>query len=232
MKNRINLARSAFSHLQSCLWPRREISVRTKGGIYHALVQSILLCGCETWQVRVADGRMLEVFDNGRIQRILHVRCRDYVTTAEMRYRLRPTSIPAMVPKRLAMVWSRSKAQWRLNDRVPTSSHTVSGVTKVTWSPSPRRESSATHNGKWTGRKPLVRLCRTVEPRLHLSETWSAHMVMPDQLAPVECRHKYFAAVLRELSNDFRQSFLHCMWPKSRGPEWDCNLPSHQQRSL
>ncbi len=30
IRSRINLARSAFSRLQSCLWPRREISLRTK----------------------------------------------------------------------------------------------------------------------------------------------------------------------------------------------------------
>ncbi len=31
VRNRINLARSAFSRLQSCLWSRREISLCTKG---------------------------------------------------------------------------------------------------------------------------------------------------------------------------------------------------------
>ncbi len=30
---RINLARSAFSRLQACLWSRREISLRTKGRV-------------------------------------------------------------------------------------------------------------------------------------------------------------------------------------------------------
>ncbi len=48
IRGRINLARSAFSRLQSCLWPRREISLRTKGRVYQAVVRSILLYGCET----------------------------------------------------------------------------------------------------------------------------------------------------------------------------------------
>ncbi len=53
--SRINLARSAFYRLQSCLWSRREISLRTKGRVYQAVVRSILLYGSETWPIRVAD---------------------------------------------------------------------------------------------------------------------------------------------------------------------------------
>ncbi len=71
IRSRINLARSAVSRLQSLLWSRREISLRTKGRVYQAVVRSILLYGCETWWVRVADQRMLEVFDNDSIRRIL-----------------------------------------------------------------------------------------------------------------------------------------------------------------
>ncbi len=47
--------------------------LRTKGRVYQALVRSILLYGCETWPVRVADEMTLEVFDNGSIRRILYV---------------------------------------------------------------------------------------------------------------------------------------------------------------
>ncbi len=60
IRSRINFARSAFPRLQSCLWSRREISLRTKGRVYQAVVRSILIYGCETWPVRVADERMLE----------------------------------------------------------------------------------------------------------------------------------------------------------------------------
>ncbi len=56
IRSRINLARSAFSfRLQSCLWPRREISLRTKTRVYQAVVRSILFYSCETWPARVAD---------------------------------------------------------------------------------------------------------------------------------------------------------------------------------
>ncbi len=51
IRGRTNLARSEFSRLQSCLWSRREISLRTKGRVYQAVVRSILLYGCQTWAV-------------------------------------------------------------------------------------------------------------------------------------------------------------------------------------
>ncbi len=33
-------------------------------GVQRTVVRSILLCGCEAWPVRVAEGRVLEVFEN------------------------------------------------------------------------------------------------------------------------------------------------------------------------
>ncbi len=58
VRNRIKLARSTFSRLQSCPWSRREIFFRTKARVYRAVVRSILLYGWETWSVRVADEMM------------------------------------------------------------------------------------------------------------------------------------------------------------------------------
>ncbi len=49
--------------------------------------RSILFYGCVTWPVREADERMLEVFDNDSIRRILHVRRRDCVPSVELRLR-------------------------------------------------------------------------------------------------------------------------------------------------
>ncbi len=71
------------------------LSVQTVGEFY-----SILLLGCETWPVRVADERMFEAFDNDSIRRILRVRCRDCVPSVELRRRLCLTSIPAMLMQR------------------------------------------------------------------------------------------------------------------------------------
>ncbi len=57
-------------------------------------------CICETLPVRVADKRMLEVYNNGSIHRILHVRRRGCVPVAELRRHLRLTSIPTLLVQR------------------------------------------------------------------------------------------------------------------------------------
>ncbi len=66
IRSRIDLARSAFSRLQFCLWSRR------KGGVYQAEVRLIFLYGCETWLARVADERMLEVFDSASVRDVVN----------------------------------------------------------------------------------------------------------------------------------------------------------------
>ncbi len=50
--------------------------------------------------VRVVDERMLEVFDNNSIRRILRVRRRDCVPSVELRRRLCLTCIPALLVQR------------------------------------------------------------------------------------------------------------------------------------
>ncbi len=74
--------------------------MRTKGRVYQAVVRAILLYGCETCPVRVVDERMLKVFDNDSIHRILRVRRRDCVPSVELRRRLCLTSIPALLVQR------------------------------------------------------------------------------------------------------------------------------------
>ncbi len=96
----INLARSAFPRLRSWLWSRREISLRTKSRVYQIVVRSIVLYGCQTWTVRVADERMLTVFDNESIHRIQHAKRRDWVPKVELRRRLCLASTPALLVQR------------------------------------------------------------------------------------------------------------------------------------
>ncbi len=71
--------------------------MRTKGRVYQVVVRSILLYGCEAWPVRVANGRMLEVFANDSIRRIVRVRHRACVPSVELRRRLCLTSIVALL---------------------------------------------------------------------------------------------------------------------------------------
>ncbi len=56
--------------------------------------------GCEAWPVRVSDERVLEVFDNESISRILRLRRRDDVPSGELRHHLSITSIVALFVQR------------------------------------------------------------------------------------------------------------------------------------
>ncbi len=55
-----------------------------RGRVCQAMVRSILLYDCETLPVRVADERVLAVFDNESIRRILHVKHGDCIPTAKL----------------------------------------------------------------------------------------------------------------------------------------------------
>ncbi len=68
------------------------------------------------------------------------------------------------------------------------STHRILNVRRRDFVPSLARESLATRDGERTGRKSLVSLRVIAEPGVHLFETWSDQLVMPDQPAPSECR--------------------------------------------
>ncbi len=177
ISSRFILARSAFSRLQSCLWSRPEISLREKGRVYHATVWSILLYSWETLPVRVADEMMLEVFDNGSIRRILHVRRRDCVSPVELRRRLCLTSIPVLFVQRrpagLVMLQDVPKVSWSRTYFCPNRLACGPGELEARWrriqprwrqiwNPPPDLKSSAMHDGERTGWKSLVSSPKTL----------------------------------------------------------------------
>ncbi len=90
IRNGINLVRSAFSRLHSCFCLLREEPLRAKCRIYQWLAHfcfTVTKLGQCEWLV----------FDNGGICRILHMKRRGRVPTAELPSRLRFTSIPAQI---------------------------------------------------------------------------------------------------------------------------------------
>ncbi len=135
----------SLSRLQSCLWSRREILLRTKDRIYQTVVRSILLCGCEAWPVRVADQRMLVVFENDSIRRILHVRRRDCVPKAALQLRLRLASIRVQLVQR-RLCWFGHAARCPegelirdLLSPIPPSSETWSAQLAMVAQPAPSK---------------------------------------------------------------------------------------------
>ncbi len=179
IRRRTNLALSIFSHLQSSLWSWRKIPLSTKGRVYQAVGRSILLYGCETWLVRVAYERMLEVLDNDSIRRILRVRHRDCVPSVELRRRLSLISIPALLVQR-RLRWLGHAARRPDGEPVkdlllPTPPRTYADElgaswrggqprSRPAWNRFPDRESSAMHDGERTVWKCLVSSHRTAEP--------------------------------------------------------------------
>lgn len=58
---RIGKARAVFNRLRTGQWSPREISIHT---VYRVIVRPSLSYECQTWSLRVADERRLDVFDN------------------------------------------------------------------------------------------------------------------------------------------------------------------------
>ncbi|KER26958.1 hypothetical protein T265_05867 [Opisthorchis viverrini] len=69
---RICKARAAFANLRH-LWRQNGLSLNLKGRVYQATVRAVLLYGCETWPIRAADLRRLQVFDNRCLRTIARV---------------------------------------------------------------------------------------------------------------------------------------------------------------
>ncbi len=60
----------------------------------------MVLYGWETWPVRVADERMLVVFDNDSIRHILHMRCINSIIAVGLRWRLQFTNTTEQLVQR------------------------------------------------------------------------------------------------------------------------------------
>ncbi|KER25325.1 hypothetical protein T265_07200 [Opisthorchis viverrini] len=69
---RICKARAASANLRY-LWRQNGLSLNLKGRVYQATVRAVLLYGCETWPIRAADLRRLQVFDNRCLRTIARV---------------------------------------------------------------------------------------------------------------------------------------------------------------
>ena len=72
VKRRISKARQAFS-MSKNVWKSKKLSRNTKIRIFRSNVLSVLLYGCESWKITKTISRMLEVFQNIGLQRILNM---------------------------------------------------------------------------------------------------------------------------------------------------------------
>lgn len=83
LKNRLSKARGAFTRLKK-IWRSSNISRKTKLRLYKTLVVPVLVYGCETWKMNQGDCKLIDVFNNKCLRRIMKVHWKDHVSTEEL----------------------------------------------------------------------------------------------------------------------------------------------------
>ncbi len=83
IRSKVILVFTIFYHLQSYRWSRREISLRAKRMVYHATMPLVWLFGCEKWTVWSAVEKVVAVYSNNHMHRILWVGRRDCIPALE-----------------------------------------------------------------------------------------------------------------------------------------------------
>ena len=78
IKNRLNSGNACYHSVQNLL-SSRLLSTILKIKIYRTVILPFVLCGCETWSLRLREGRKLRVFENRVLRKIFRLR-RDEVT--------------------------------------------------------------------------------------------------------------------------------------------------------
>ena len=80
--------------MSTCLWKRKEISLKTKVKVFKAAVLPVLLYGAETWNVTAQDVRMLHACYLRCLRRLIHKSSYyDHVSNAEV---LRQCGLPSL----------------------------------------------------------------------------------------------------------------------------------------
>ena len=80
---RIGKAGSSFSNIQKIL-QKGMLGQNNKLKIYQSLVLSILLYGCETWQIYASDQAKLNAFHTRCLRKIIGVTYKDRITNEEV----------------------------------------------------------------------------------------------------------------------------------------------------
>ena len=93
LRSRIAKAEGTFSMLSKCLWRSPRIRLRTKLRVYYAAIRPVLMYGCETWPVKVADASRLQSFEFRCWRRILGVSYLERISNQDIIERIHPPSL-------------------------------------------------------------------------------------------------------------------------------------------
>ncbi len=137
--------------------------------------------------MRVANGRMLAVFDNDSIHHNLPAGRRDCVPTVELRHRLRLTSVPAqLVQRRLG--WF-GDAERRPEGELIRDLYFHQRHTTLKEDMEPLFGPRVFDRARW--RKDWMKVSSELAQDRQAWSTSIRDVVMPAQSASDECRHKY-----------------------------------------
>ncbi|BHF75643.1 hypothetical protein SprV_0501873900 [Sparganum proliferum] len=103
--NRISKASQAFGRLQSTVWNRHGLQLRTKLKMYKAVILPTLLYGAETWTVYARQARRLNHFHLSCLRRILRLNWQDRIPDTEVLERTGILSIYTML-RQMQLRWS------------------------------------------------------------------------------------------------------------------------------
>ncbi len=165
------------------------------------MLRQILLNGCAIWTLRVADERVLEVFQNdSSIRRILRVRRRNCVPSVGLRRRLCRKSLPTLLVQRRLRWFSHtvrcSDGELIKDLLLPTPPRTWrrrTGGQLKTWATTIKAHLEPLSGPRVFGHAQWRKDWMQVSSEIAQDhQAWSAskHDV-PAQPAPRECRHKY-----------------------------------------
>ena len=105
VKRRTRLAAWAFGRLKSTIWSNHDITRPLKVRIYQSLILPIATYGSESWALRKADCRKLEVFEMRCLRSILGVTLLDKIRNDEIRQRLNITTTITEIISKRRMKW-------------------------------------------------------------------------------------------------------------------------------
>ncbi|BHF75025.1 hypothetical protein SprV_0501811800 [Sparganum proliferum] len=115
--NRISKASQAFGRLQSTVWNRHGLQLRTKLKMYKAVILPTLLYGAETWTVYTKQARRLNHFHLSCLRRILRLNWQDRIPDTDVLERTGILSIYAML-RQIQLRWSGHLVRMD-NERLP-----------------------------------------------------------------------------------------------------------------
>ena len=128
LRSRVSKARGAFIRLKK-IWSSNSITKRTKLKLYRTLVMPVLLYGCETWKMNKGDNKVVDVFQNRCLRRILRIHWQDHVSTKDLLERSEMKPLSEEVKLR----------RWKMIGHILRQDHNNDCNIALTWAPEGKR---------------------------------------------------------------------------------------------